>query len=141
MSFQAKIIGVVGAVMGGALLFILFFRSSEEAAIEAMLREGAEAAQRADAEAVVALVSKEYKHPQGDYAWAVGRVRQALQRSPGQIEILGCAVQVDGEAAQATIKLRFHLGPNERGRIAFDFRLRKEEGAWKVVGSDERWGS
>ena len=141
MSFQAKIVGVVGAVMGGALLFILFFRSSDEAAIEALLREGAEAAQRADADAVVAMISTSYKHPQGDYAWAVGRVRHALQRSPGQIEVLNCVVQVTGEEARASVQLRGHVGANELWRISIEFHLRKESGAWKVVATDERWGS
>lgn len=137
MSFQARIIGIVGAVMGGALLFILFFRTSDEAAIEAMLRDGAEAAQRADADAVVAMVSTSFKSTKGEYAWAVERIRHMLQRSPGQIEVLGCAVQVDGETAQATINLRGYLMKNELWRAGFDLRLRKEDGAWKVVSAEE----
>jgi hypothetical protein len=141
MSFQLKMIGIVSVVMGAALVFILFFRTSEEAAVEAVLRGGADAAQRAEVDAVIDLLSPSFKCPKGDYAWAVGRIRQALQRSPGQIEVLGCAVQVDGEEAQAALKLRGHLGANELWRIAFDFRLRKEAGAWKVISVDERWGS
>lgn len=141
MSFQAKIAGTVGAVMGAALLFILFFRTSDEAAIEAFLRAGAESAQNGDADAVVALLSTSFKCPQGEYAWAEGRIRQALRQRPGQIEVLGCVVQVEGESARALVKLRGHLGANELWRISFDFRLSKEDGAWKISSVDERWGS
>ena len=137
MSFQAKVIGGVGAVMGAALIFILFFRTSDEAAIEAFLREGAEAAQKADPDKVVAMLSPAFKSPQGDRAWAEGRIRGALQRSPGQIEVLGCVVQVDGDAAQATLRLRGHLGKNDLWRAGFDFRLRREDGAWKVTSAEE----
>lgn len=137
MSFQAKTIGAVAAVMGAALLFLLFFRTTDEAAVEAFLRAGAEAAQRADADAVIAMLSTSFKSSQGDHAWAVGRIRNALQRSPGQIEVLGIAVQVDGERAQATLTLRGHLGPNELWKAGFDFRLRKEAGAWKATSAEQ----
>lgn len=141
MSFAVKVVAGVAVVMGAALLFILFFRTSDEAAIEALLREGAEAAQRADADAVVAILSKSFRAPKGGYDWAESRVRQALRRSPGQIEFVSCLVQVDGETARAVVKLRGHVGANELWRITFDFALRKEDGAWKVSSVDERWGS
>lgn len=137
MSFQAKIAGAVVAVVGGALIFILFFRTSDEAAIEAFLRAGAESAQKADADAVIAMLSTSFKSTQGDHAWAVGRIRSVLQRSPGQVQVLGVAVQVDGEEAQATVKLRGHLGANELWRAGFDFRLRREDGGWKVTCAEE----
>ncbi len=141
MSFQAKIVGAVVGVVGAALLFILFFRTSDEAAVEAFLRAGADAAQKADADAVVAMLSTSFKCPQGEYAWAEGRIRQALRQRPGQIEVLGCVVQVEGESARALFKLRGHIGANELWRISFDFHLRKEDGAWKISSVDERWGS
>jgi len=141
MSFQVKVAAGAATVMGAALVFILFFRTSDEAAVEAFLRAGAESAQKADADAVVAMLSTSFRCPKGGYAWAVERVRQALRQSPGQIEVLSCVVQVDGEAAQAMLKLRGHLGANELWRISFDFGLRKEDGAWKLSSVDERWGS
>jgi hypothetical protein len=138
MSFQAKVIGGTAVVLGAALLFILFFRSSEEEAIEKWLRAGAEAAQTADADAVVAMLSLAFKSSQGDHAWAVGRIRGALQRSPGFIEVLGCAVQVDDEVnAGATLRLRGYVGKNELWRTAFSLRLRKEGGAWKVISAEQ----
>jgi len=70
-------------------------------------------------------------------AWAVARIRSVLQRSPGQIQVLGVAVQVDGEEAQATVKLRGHFGANELWRTGFSFRLSKENGAWKVTSAEE----
>ena len=137
MSFQAKIAGAVVAVVGAALIFILFFRTSDEAAIEAFLRAGAESAQKADADAVIAMLSRSFKSPQGDHAWAVGRIRNALQRSPGQIQVLGVAVQVDGEAGRATVKLRGHLGANELWRAGFDFYLEKESDGWRITSAEE----
>lgn len=141
MSFQVKVIAGVALLMGAALLFILFFRTSDEAAIEALLRGGAESAQKGDADAVVALLSKSFKHPQGDYAWAEGRVRQALKQPRGLIEVLSCVVQVEGETARTMLKLRGHIGANELWRISFDFSLRKEDGVWRISSVDERWGS
>ena len=138
MSFQAKVAGGVALVMGAALAFILFFRTSDEAAIEALLRGGAEAAQKADADGVIAMLSTSFKSAQGDHAWAVERIRGALTRSPGFIEVLGCAVQViDEETAQASIRLRGYVGKNELWRAGFDLRLRKEDGGWKVTSAEE----
>jgi len=138
MSFAAKVVAGVGLVMGAALVFILFFRTSDEAAIEALLREGAEAAQKADADGVIAMLSTSFKSSAGDHAWAAQRIRNALTRSPGFIEVLGCAVQVlDEESAQASIRLRGYVGKNELWRAGFDLRLRKEEGGWKVTSAEE----
>lgn len=138
MSFHAKVVGGVALVMGAALVFILFFRTSDEAAVEALLRQGAEAAQKADADGVIALLSPSFKSAQGDHAWAVQRIRSALTRSPGFIEVLGCAVQVgDDGTAQATIRLRGYVGRNELWRAGFDLRLRKEEAGWKVTSAEE----
>ena len=138
MSFAAKIVAGVGLVMGAALVFILFFRTSDEAAIEALLRAGAEAAQKADADGVIGLLSPSYKSTGGDHAWAVQRIRGALTRSPGFVEVLGCAVQViDEEKAQASVRLRGYLGKNELWRAGFDLRLRKEKGGWKVTSAEE----
>jgi len=138
MSFHAKVVTGVGVVMGAALIFILFFRTSDEAAIEALLRGGAEAARKADADGVIALLSTSFKSAAGDHAWAAQRVRERLTRSPGFIEVLGCAVQVtDEENAQATIRLRGYVGKNELWRAGFDLTLRKEEGGWKVTSAEE----
>jgi hypothetical protein len=137
MSFQVKVILGTVVVLGAALLFILFFRSTEEQAVEAWLRAGAESAQKADADAVVAMLSPAFKSSQGDHAWAVGRIRGTLTRSPGFIEVLGCAVQVEDESnAGATLRLRGYVGGNELWRTAFALRLRKEGGAWKVSSAE-----
>lgn len=138
MSFQAKTIGLMGGVLALALAFILFFRTSDQAAIEKLLREAAESAQKADAEAVVALISRSFESERGNYDWAAGRVRGALTRSPGFIEVLGCAVEVeDGERARALLHLRGYVGKNELWRMSLDLRLRKESGEWKVTSAVE----
>lgn len=137
MSFNAKVIGGTLALMGAALLFILFFRTSDEEAVEQLLREAAAAAERGDAEAVVGILSVNFDCPRGDYTWAQRYVRDRLTRSPGQIEVLGVAVQVNGDEAAATVGLRGYVLKNELWRTALSLRLRRVEGAWKVDYAEE----
>lgn len=137
MSFNAKVIGATAAIMGGALLFILFFRTSDEEAVETLLREAAAAAERADAEAVVAVLSPDFKSARGDREWAERAIRERLTRSPGQIEVLSVVVQVSGDEATASIGLRGYVLRNELWRTVFSLRLRRENGAWKVVWADQ----
>lgn len=137
MKFQLKVIAAVVVVMGGALLFVLFFKSSEEQAIEALCRKGAEAAQKADPEGVIALLSTSFKNEEGGYEDACRRIRSRLVRSAGFVEVTSFVAQVEGESATATVGVRGHAGRNELWKTAFALRLRKEAGEWKVTGAEE----
>jgi ketosteroid isomerase-like protein len=137
VSFNAKVVAATAVIMGGALLFILFFRTSDEEAVEALLRDAAAAAERADADAVVTILSPDFKSPRGDAAWAERYIRERLTRSPGQIEVLSVVVQVSGDDATATIGLRGYVFKNELWRTALSLRLRRAGGTWKVVSAEE----
>jgi hypothetical protein len=137
MRFQVKIIAAVVVVMGGALLFMLFFKSSDEQAIEELCRKGAEAAQKADADGVIALISTSFKGEEGGYDEICRRIRSRLVRSPGFVEVTSFVAQVDGENATATVGVRGYAGRNELWKTAFSLRLRKEAGQWKVTGAEE----
>ena len=136
MSFQVKVIAGVGAVMGAALLWILFFRTSDEQAIEALCRKGVEAAQSGDVDGVVALLSTSFKNNEGDYAHAVGRLKGAVPQLRGALEMTSFVAQVDGDAATATVGLRGHALGRELWRSALAMRFRKEDGVWKVTSAD-----
>ena len=137
MSFNAKVIAGTAAVMGAAVLFILFFRTSDEEAVENLLREAADAAARADADAVVGILSVNFDSPRGDYRWAERYIRERLTRSPGEIEVLNVAVQVTGDEATAVVGLRGYVLKNELWRTALSLRLRRVEGEWKVTSAEE----
>ena len=70
MKFHVKVVLGVAAVMGAALLWMLFYRTSDEKAIEELCRGGVAAAEKGDAESVIALLSKSFKNAEGDYARA-----------------------------------------------------------------------
>ena len=137
MSFHAKVTVGVAALVAVALGLIFLLRSSDEEAIEQLLKDGAAAASRQDAEAVVALLSKAFKSNEGDYDGAVQRVRRALAQPVGRIEASPGGIEVTGDEAFAKVRLRARAGPREVGETAFEFRFRKENGAWKVTGAEE----
>ena len=112
--------------------------NGEEKTIEKLLEEGAEAAGRGDAEAVIALLSKSYQAPGQDYAAAVQRIRTEVARGKGlTVEPSGAQIQVTGEEADANVLVRVKAGPRPLGDFGLKLRLRKEGGVWKVVSGEE----
>ena len=87
MSFHVKVVLAVVVLVAAALGLIFLLRSSDEEAIEKLLQDGAAAASRQDADAVIALLSKSFKSSEGDHAWAVQRLRRALAQPVGQLEV------------------------------------------------------
>lgn len=137
MKFHAKVTVAALVLVGAAAALVFLFRSSEEEMIEQLLRDGAAAASRQDAESVVGLLSPSFKSSEGDHAWAVGRIRRALAQPVGQLEVSPGGIQVEGDQASARIRLRAKAGPYSTGEMSFEFRFRKEGGAWKVVSAEE----
>jgi ketosteroid isomerase-like protein len=135
--FHAKVTVAALVLVGAAAALVFLFRSSEEEAIEELLRDGAAAASSQDAEAVIRLLSTSFKSSEGDHAWAVQRIRRALSQPVGQLEVSPGGIQVEGDLASARIRLRAKAGPYSTGEMGFDFRFRKEGGAWKVVSAEE----
>ena len=137
MSFHAKITAAVVVLLAAALGVLFLLRSSDEEEIEQLLKDGAAAASRQDAEVVIALLSRSFKASEGDYKWAVQRIRRALAQPVGQITASPGGIEVEGEEASAKVRLRSKAGPYGVGETGYDFRFRKENGAWKVVSAEE----
>jgi hypothetical protein len=137
MNFHVKVVLAVAVLVAAALAMIFFLRSSDEEAIEKLLQDGAAAASRQDAEAVIALLSKSFRSKEGDYAWAVERIRGVLKQPVGQLSVSPGGITVEGDEASARVGLRASAGPREMGRTSFDFRFRRENGVWKVISAEE----
>jgi len=138
MNFYAKVLIGAGAPVGAAALLIFLLASSEEKTIEKVLKEGAEAAARGDAEAVIALLSKTYQAPNQDYEAAVRRIRVEVGRAKGMtLEVAGAQIRVEGEEADADVLVRVRAGPRPLGDVGLRLRLKKEGGAWKVIRGEE----
>ena len=136
MRFQLKVVLGAVAVMGAVLLWLLFFRTTDERAIEELCRAGAESAQKGDAEGVIALLSASFKNSAGDHAKAAGLIRGQIPQLRGAVEVTSFLAQVEGETATATVGLRGHALGNELWRRTLSLRLRKESGAWKVTSAE-----
>ncbi len=137
MSFHVKVVLAVAVLVAAALALIFLLRSSDEEAIEKLLQDGAEAASRQDADAVISILSKNFKSKEGDYAWAVERVRGVLRQPVGQLTVSPGGITVEGDEASARVGLKASAGPREIGRTSFEFTFRKENGAWKVFSAEE----
>jgi len=137
VSFHAKITTAVVVLLAAALGLLFLLRSGDEEAIEQLLKDGAAAASKQDAEAVIALLSKDFKSSEGDHAWAVQRIRRALAQPVGQIEVSPGGIEVEEGEASAKVRLRSKAGPYGIGETGYDFRFRKEGGAWKVISAEE----
>ncbi len=137
MKFQLKMVLAVAAVVGLASGALWLFRSSEEEAIEQLLLEGASAAERGDVEEVTRLLSADYRNGTEDRAAAEVRIRRALAQQLGQVEVVGAAIQVSGDQAEATCGIRLHALGRELGRFSLRLKLKREPEGWRVVSADE----
>ena len=137
MSFQVKVVLGVAALVGAALGLIFLLRSSDEEAIEKLLQDGAAAASRQDADAVIALLSRNFRSNEGGYDWAVERVRGVLRQPVGQLAVSPGGILIEGDEASARVGLKASAGPREIGRTSFEFKFRKENGVWKVISAEQ----
>jgi hypothetical protein len=136
MKFQVKVVLGVAAVMGAALIWMLFYRTTDEKAIEELCREGVAAAEKGDAEAVIALLSTSFKNSEGDYAKVCERLRGTLPQIRGAVEVTSFVAEADGDAGTATVGVRGHALGNDLWRTALALKLKKENGVWKVVSAE-----
>jgi ketosteroid isomerase-like protein len=130
------VLGVVGVLVLAALALFLL-RSSDEKVIEALLQEGAAAAQRGDADAVMALVSKDYRNGDEDYAKIEAKIRRVVGQRTGMLEVGGVAVSVSGDVADASCVVRVMVLSKELGRFGLRTKFKREAGKWKVVEGEE----
>lgn len=138
MSFQLKV-GLGMAVLVGAAIGALFLLAggAEEAAIEELFEMAAAAAGRGDAEAFLAIVSRDYRSLEDDYDGVVRRIRSHIRpENPlGRVEVRP-AIQVEGNEAEATARVIVGYGRNA-SQVLFRVKLRREAGGWKVVSAEE----
>jgi hypothetical protein len=139
VSFPAKVAGGTAVLLGAAAAAVFLLSSGAEREIERRIEEAARAAERGDAEAVVAFLSRAYRSGNEDYEDAARRVRREVRRLGGgaSLRVEGCAVDVDGEEAEALVRVAVRLGPRPAGGFDLRLRLRREEGVWRVIAAEE----
>ncbi len=139
MSFPAKVAGGTAVLLGAAAAAVFLLSSGAEREIEKRIEEAARAAERGDAEAVASFLSREYRSGPEGYEEAVRRVRREVRRLGGgaSLRVEGCAVDVDGEEAEALVRVAVRLGPRPAGGFDLRLRLRREEGVWRVIAAEE----
>lgn len=136
MSFQLKAVLAFVVVILLALAAMFLFRSSDEKAIEQLLKKGVEAAEAGDAEGVVALISKDYKNGDETREAVVRKIRQAVNQRITPAKLDGAVIQVSGDDADATCKVIVGALQLKRA-FALHLKLRREGNAWKVTSADE----
>jgi hypothetical protein len=136
MSFYVKVTLGVAALILIALGAVFLFSSSEEKAIEKLLEQGLKAAEAGDEEGVIALISPNYKNGEQTREQIIRRIRQAVQQRISPAKLEGAAIQVDGEEADANV--RVVVGALQlRREFALRLHLKKESGTWKVTSAEE----
>jgi hypothetical protein len=138
MSFHVKVCLGVAVLVATALgAVFLLSGGGEEAAIEELLKGAGAAAEQGDTEAFLAIVSRDFKSRDYDYDGVVRRIRSHIRPDNlyGRVEV-SPAVQVQGEEADATARVRVGFGKNSQETL-FRVKLRKEAGSWKVVSAEE----
>jgi hypothetical protein len=137
MSFAQKVIAGTVILVGIAAALIFFLRDSEEDRIDALFEAGVRAATKGDLEGIKAILSLDFESQEYDYDGVIGRFRKEFRdRRFGTARIAGSSINVDGKIAGATVRVEFLAGPRLLGETVFRVRLRKEEGAWKIVSAD-----
>jgi hypothetical protein len=136
MSFYAKVIGGFVALLLVALGFVFLFRTSDEKAIENLLKAGLESASEGEEEKVVALISPNYKNGEETRDGIVRRIRNAVKQRITPAKLKGAAIQVSGDDADASMTIEVGM-LQYRQEFAIWMKLRRENGEWKVVAADQ----
>ncbi len=136
MSFQLKVIAGFALLIAAAFAFIFLFRTSDEKAIENLLKAGLEAASEGEEEKVIALISPYYKNGEETRDGIVRRIRNAVKQRITPARLKGSAIQVSGDDADASLTVEVGM-LQYRQEFALWLKLRRENGEWKVVAADQ----
>ena len=136
MNFQLKVIAGFALLLVAALAFIFLFRTSDEKAIENLLKAGLEAASDGDEEKVIALISPNYKNGEETRDAIIHRIRNAVKQRITPAKLKGAAIQVSGDDADASMTIEVGM-LQYRQEFAIWMKLRRENGEWKVVAADQ----
>ena len=138
MNFYTKAILGVALLLAAALAAVfLLSGGGEEAAIEKLLEGAAAAAERGDADGVVAILSRDYQAPGQDYDGVIRKIRANVGPGHryGKVTV-GSAIHVQGDEADVNARVRIGFGKNVQEAL-FRLRLRKEVDGWRVVSAEE----
>lgn len=136
MSFQLKVIAGFALLIAAALAFIFLFRTSDEKAIDNLLKAGLEAASEGEEEKVIALISPNYRNGEETRDGIVRRIRNAVKQRITPARLKGSAIQVSGDDADASMTVEVGM-LQLRQEFALWLKLRRENGEWKVVAADQ----
>ncbi len=138
MRFHLKVVLGLSLVVGAALAVIFLLSGGEEAAIEAILKDAASAAGRGDADAIVAIVSRDYRAGDEDFEAVSRRIRaEVTPRRYEAVELAGLAVHAAGGEATARVRVRVRAANFGAGEAGFELHLRKEGESWRITSARE----
>ncbi len=136
MSFQLRVIAGFALLVAVALAFVFLFRTSDEKAIENLLKAGLEAAEGGEEEKVIALISPNYRNGEETRDGIIRRIRKAVKQRITPARLKGSAIQVSGDDAAASLTVEVGM-LQYRQEFALWLKLRRENGEWKVVAADD----
>ena len=136
MSFQLRVIAGFALLVAVALSFVFLFRTSDEKAIENLLKAGLEAAAGGEEEKVIALISPNYRNGEETRDGIIRRIRKAVKQRITPARLKGSAIQVSGDDAAASLTVEVGM-LQYRQEFALFLKLRRENGEWKVVAADD----
>ena len=136
MNFYTKVIGGFGLLIALALAFIFLFRTTDEKAIEKLLKAGLEAASEGDEEKVAALISPNYRNGEETRDGILRRIYNAVKQRIKPAKIKGSAIQVSGDDADASVTVEIGF-LQARQEFGIWLKLKRENGEWKVTAADQ----
>lgn len=138
MNFYLKTALAMGVVVVIAVVVIVYLQGADERAIQKTLDDAVEAANRFDADGVVAILSTKYDRRGEDYERLCRRVRGYVEdRAYRKVTLTSSEISVDGGAATVDITLRVETGLGAYPQ-AYRVTFAREGDAWRVTGCEER---
>jgi hypothetical protein len=136
MSFPVKITLGVAALIAVAVGAVFLFSSSEEKAIQQVLEGALKAAEEGNEDAVIAVVSPNYRNGEQKREHIIARIRAVVPHRVRPATMKGAAIQVSGDDADASV--RVEVGALQyRRSFGLKLSLKKESGVWKVTSAEE----
>jgi len=144
MNFFTKMILGAVAVLLAAVAAVLLFRSRDAARVEELIRQAVGWAEAGEAKRVEELVDPDF----ASGGWNAETARAEIRRRVGpgklaKLEAVSVEARIEGDEARVTLVLKWPLRDASIKLEAVErveVRLRKREGAWKVVGYEQSMG-
>lgn len=141
MSFPAKVIAGIAAILLASFAAIWLLRSGEEDLLVGIVERGAASVRTGDAEACIALLARDYSHGGQTREQAADEIRVYVK--PGRwsgVDLLSIDPAVEGDSGRAVVRARLSQGgegfPSMKMPVALRIHFRKRDGAWAISGYD-----